>query len=184
MSYYPKVSGEKCFLSPICMDDASVYVKWLNDLEIARNLTLAGLMVSEESEKAALLELMKEHNYAIVTKDENRLIGNCGLMSPDHKNGTAEVGIFIGDKSLWGQGYGTEALTLLCGYAFDYLNMRNLMLRVFDFNARAVKCYEKVGFREIGRRRKAIRMEGREFDEILMDLLDEEFRSAVSEAKS
>ncbi len=177
MSYYPKMRGEQCYLSPINLDDAPMYTAWLNDLEVTRNLTLSGMMVSEQGERGFLEQLSKEHNYAIVTRDGDKLIGNCGLLNTDQKNRSCEVGIFIGDKAYWGRGFGTEALVLLCGYAFDYLNMRNIMLKVFGFNARAASCYKKVGFRIIGHRRNALQVEGKEYDEIYMDLLDEEFRN-------
>ena len=66
-------------------------------------------------------------------------------------------------------------MVLLMRYAFNYLNMRNIWLRVFAFNERGIASYRKLGFQEIGRRRKAIPREGREHDLVFMDILDEEF---------
>ncbi|MCF7815351.1 MAG: GNAT family N-acetyltransferase, partial [Candidatus Cloacimonetes bacterium] len=86
-------------------------------------------------------------------------------------------GIFIGNKNYWGKGYGSEALSLLLDYGFNILNLNNIMLETFSFNERALKSYKKVGFKEIGRRRQAIIMGGKKYDEILLDILAEDFES-------
>ncbi|MDD4796309.1 MAG: GNAT family protein, partial [Eubacteriales bacterium] len=67
--------------------------------------------------------------------------------------------------------YGSEALTLLVDFGFHYLNLNNIMLKVFSFNQRAVNCYKKVGFKEIGRRRQTYYLKGNYYDEILMDII-------------
>jgi RimJ/RimL family protein N-acetyltransferase len=90
------------------------------------------------------------------------------------------VGIFIGEKSYWNRGYGEEALRLLMDYAFNLLNLNNLMLNVYAFNSRAINCYKKIGFKEVGRRRQARRIQGKSYDIIYMDILAEEFNSASS----
>ena len=173
--YFKKLIGERCYLSPIDLDDAAKYTEWLNDLDTVRYLTLAPLVVSFEAEREILKSLSKEHNYAIVENGQDRLIGNCGLMDLDRTNLTAEAGIFIGDKEYLGKSYGREALSLLVDYAFRYLNLQNIMLRVYSFNDRALKCYDGLGFKTIGRRRKALRRNLETHDVIFMDLIPEDF---------
>ena len=174
--YFRKLVGERCYLSPISLEDAARYCEWLNDLEVARTLTLATANISLSGEKDVLARIAKDHNYGIIEIDSNTLIGNCGLADINHVDRTCEIGIFIGDKSYWGKGYGPEAMSLLLGYGFDYLNMRNIWLQAYAFNARGLAAYKKLGFREVGRRRKAVRREGAEHDVVFMDLLDDEFR--------
>ena len=82
--------------------------------------------------------------------------------------------IFIGDKDYRSKGYGTEAIRLVLEYGFKYLNLKNINLDVFAFNERAIKCYEKCGFKEYGRRRKCKFVNGVYYDVISMDILDEE----------
>jgi RimJ/RimL family protein N-acetyltransferase len=175
MKYFPKISGEKVYLSPISLEDAELYTAWLNDLSTTRYLTLASMNVSLQGEREALASLSKGHNYAIVEKGSDELLGNCGLMDIQGVNATAEVGLFIGPAEKRGKGYGTEALRLLCDYAFNVLNLRSLMLRVYDYNPRAAASYRKIGFKEIGRRRQAHFYGGAYHDVILMDLLADEF---------
>jgi RimJ/RimL family protein N-acetyltransferase len=179
MKYYKKILGKSCYLSPICLDDAELYAKWLNDPEVSKYLSLRSMNVSAESEKGFLEKLQREHNYAIVDLQKDELIGNCGFVEIDSLNRTGEVGIFIGNRDYWGKGYGTEALKLLIGYGINFLNLRSFFLQVYSYNARALRCYEKVGFKKIGARRNALIFNGREHDIILMDLLSGEFQEEL-----
>jgi len=122
-----------------------------------------------------LAKLSKEHNYSIVDMETNALIGSCGFIELDHLNQTAEAGIFIGNKNYWNKGYGTESFWLLLDYGFKALNLYNVMLRVYSFNERAARMYEKLGFKVIGKRREALRRGNTAYDVIYMDILQKEF---------
>lgn len=175
MKYFKKLKGEKCYLSPINANDVEQYTEWLNDLEISGNLSMANLNISLNTEKEALEKLIKGHNYAIIDQKKDELLGNCSLASINYRNGTAELGIFIGDKNYRNKGYGTEAINLLLSYAFNHLNLKNIILRVLSSNKGAINCYKKCGFKMIGKRRKAITQNMKEYDIIYMDILVEDF---------
>jgi RimJ/RimL family protein N-acetyltransferase len=174
MKYIKKLSGRLCYLSPMSTSDYSVYTEWLNDIETTRYLSLVSKNITHDSEKEALGELSKGHTYAIIDQQTDMLIGNCGLVSWDQLHGTAEVGIFIGNPDYRDKGVGSEAMQLLCAYAFDYLNIKSLFLQVFSFNERAYHSYEKVGFKRIGLWRKSLEQRGERFDTIFMDCLPED----------
>jgi RimJ/RimL family protein N-acetyltransferase len=174
--YFKKLIGKKCFLSPINSSDAEKFTEWLNDLSVTINLLgFYGKNINTENEIEMLKNISKEHNYSIIDIEKDELIGNCSLMGIDNLNQTAEVGIFIGNKNYWNKGYGTEALTLLIDYGFKALNLHNIQLRVFGYNKRAKKCYEKVGFKQIGIRREALCRNLERHDIIYMDILSKEF---------
>jgi RimJ/RimL family protein N-acetyltransferase len=177
--YFRKMIGKKCYLSPMDTNDAEKFAGWLNDLEITVNLTLYNSVINTENEKIFLGDLSKEHNYSIVDINTDELIGTCGFVDLDHLNQTGEVGIFIGNKNYWNKGYGTEALTLLLDYGFKALNLHNILIRVYSFNARARKCYEKTGFKVIGKRREALRRGDKTYDIILLDILYNEFYEKI-----
>jgi RimJ/RimL family protein N-acetyltransferase len=178
--YFKKLIGQKCYLSPIDLDDAGKFAEWLNDLEVSVNISFYGIIINLPGERAALEELSKSHNYSIIDAEKDELLGNCGFLEIDGINQTAEIGIFIGNKNYWGKGYGTEALTLLIDYGFKALNLHNIMLRVFGFNGRAKKCYEKIGFREIGVRRQSLHRNLKKHDVIYMDILPDEFYAKLN----
>ncbi len=173
--HFRKMVGEKCYLSPIDVDDARLYVEWLNNPEVTRFLTLSSQVVSMESEREILTKLAKEQNYGIIDIETDSLLGNAGLFSIDHVHRTAEAGIFIGNQEYWGRGYGTEAMSLLVEYGFRVLNLHNIMLRVYDFNERAIRSYEKSGFRKFGERREAHVSDMKAHNVIYMDILPGDF---------
>ncbi|MGE5558044.1 MAG: GNAT family N-acetyltransferase [Bacillota bacterium] len=62
----------------------------------------------------------------------------------------AEIRIRIGEKEYWNMGYGTTAVDILLEKAFREMGLEHIYLRVYDFNLRAIRCYEKCGFRKMG----------------------------------
>jgi len=174
LNYFKKIVGERIYLSPINIDDYEEYTKWINDLDISINLGNAHQIYSLQKEKEYLKEVSK-NNFAIITEAEDQLIGNCGLMNVDSVHQQAELGIFIGEKDYWDKGLGAEAVKLLLNYGFNLLNLHNILLKVFSYNERAIKCYKKVGFKEIGRRRESREIASQKYDEVYMDILSSEF---------
>jgi RimJ/RimL family protein N-acetyltransferase len=178
MDHYRKLVGDKCYLSPCASGDAAKWTVWFNDLEVTLPLgdeayTPAGYTRMEDD----LTEIVgrREHIFSIVDSATDELIGRGMLFSFDVLNRTAMLGIVIGEKRYWGQGYGQDAVRLLLDYGFNLLNLNNIMLGVLGFNQRAIGCYEKVGFKLIGRRRQARILAGKAYDLLMMDILAEEF---------
>ena len=120
------------------------------------------------------------HDYSIVDISTNELLGNCGIINVDHLNQTAEVWIFIGNKDYWSKGYGSEALCLLMDFGFRALNLHNIGLYTYSFNKRAIKCYEKIGFKVMGKRRQALLRGKDRFDIVHMDILRSEFYESLN----
>lgn len=175
--YFKKIEGKKVYLSPMCIDDAIKYAKWMNDFDVADKINRSCNVINVESEKVWIEKNSGIGNYqfAIVKQENDELIGNCSLHDLDFINQRATVGVFIGEKENWGKGYGSEVLELLLSYGFNHLNLNNIMLTVYSFNTRAIACYKKVGFKEIGRRRGAYFKNNERYDEIYMDIIRSEF---------
>ena len=172
MAHYKKIIGNKCYLSPIDRADVEEFTKWVNDLEVTRTLSIFNLNINYDVELDIIDKISKDHNYSIIDIKNDKLIGIVGLSNIDYLHRTAEIGIFIGDKSYWNKGYGEEAMKLLLKYSFSYLNLRNVMLRVYSYNHSAIKCYEKIGFKMIGKRRNAIQFDMKEHDITLSEICD------------
>jgi RimJ/RimL family protein N-acetyltransferase len=180
MTYYKKLIGEKCYLSPCQVEDAEKWTAWFNDLDVAIPLgDEAYTLISLEKSQKNVKNMIKEHQhvFSIVDNEKDALIGRCLLFGLDEVNRKAMLGIVIGEKEFWGKGYGQDATKLLLEYAFNLLNLNSVMLGVMAFNERAVHCYQKVGFKEVGRRREARIIGKQRYDVILMDILAEEFLS-------
>ncbi len=175
MKYFPKLVGNRLYLSPMSVEDAAIYVKWLNDPTVSENIGMDTKITTLESEKEWLKENQNKYNFAIVLKESDKLIGNISLIEVDLIHRNAVLGIFIGDDSNRGKGYGKEAIKLLLEYGFNNLNLNNIMLSVYSFNKRAIKVYESLGFKKFGTRHKSHYFKGKFYDEIQMEILKEEY---------
>lgn len=113
--------------------------------------------------------------FTVRALEDDRLLGDVGLTVINWGSREAFVGIGIGAREFWGKGYGTEAMQLTLRYAFTELNLRRVSLSVFEFNPRAIRSYQKAGFRLEGRQRQAIQREGRRWDILYMSILQEEW---------
>ena len=174
MKYFKKIDGERIYLSPVNVDDTEKYVEWLNNPNITQYMSMHNSMISLCGEREFLeKEANKEFMFAIIKKENDTLLGNIGLNHIDYKNGTAELGIFIGDEDNLSKGYGSEAIKLLIDYAFNTLRLHNIMLTLLAFNERAYKAYTKCGFKEFGRRKDAIFRKGKYHDLIYMEIINE-----------
>jgi RimJ/RimL family protein N-acetyltransferase len=117
-------------------------------------------------------------NYGIET--EGRLIGTCGLWHFNLHAQTCHLGISIGDRELWGRGYGREAIGLLLDYAFRVRSFRKVSLTTSGTNERAIRCYRACGFVEEGRLREQLWVNGGYVDEIQMGILRDEWRGLTA----
>jgi RimJ/RimL family protein N-acetyltransferase len=176
MLYFEKLPGSHIYLSPMNPGDLDLYTKWLNDREVALWLSLYPKLISLPAEQKTLEHLATEgYIFAIILRETGQCIGNISLTHIHDTYRQATLGIFIGETEHRSKGYGAEAIRLLLNYGFHTLNLHTVQLYVNSKNARAIACYKKCGFREVGRRREAIFMDGRYVDRVVMDILDREF---------
>lgn len=137
-------------LRPIRISDAEVCFRWVSDPDVHRFLGLLQPARTVEQERAWIAGILadKEHQRGFIVEDEEgRPIGTCGLRGIDSEAGSAFLGIMIGEKGLWDKGYGTDATSRLLEYAFHDLGLREVRLSCHRGNRRALRCYEKAGFR-------------------------------------
>ncbi len=179
MKYFKKLVGETIYLSPRNSEDVEIFTKWLNDFQVTDGLGRSGLMVTLDGEKEYFEKVhnndMTKYYFVIVTLEKDEMIGTISLENINYINRVAKLGIFIGDEQYRGRGIGKEAIHLILDYGFNYLNLNSIQLSVFAFNERAIACYKKCGFKEVGRLREAYYLNGKYYDKVLMDILKSEF---------
>lgn len=171
--------GEGVRLRSIEREDIPTFVRWFNDPEVRQYLLMYEPMSKAKEERWFEDYLNRKNDYLFAIEalidDEWTHIGNTGLHQIDWKNRMAVFGIVLGEKAYWGQGLGSDAARILLRFAFEELNLHRVELEVFDFNPRAIRSYEKVGFRHEGTRREAFFRNGRYQDVHLMSILQKEF---------
>jgi RimJ/RimL family protein N-acetyltransferase len=160
--------------------DLPSFVNWLNDPKVRRYTSMT-LPVSQATEEHWFEDMLKrppeEQSLGIEIKEgENwRLIGNCGIFDINWRTRSAEVGLFIGDKSCWNKGYGTEVMKLLLNHGFGTLNLNRIFLHVDAANIAGIRAYEKAGFVREACLRQANFREGRYWDDLVMSVLRSEW---------
>ena len=162
--------------------DIPKFVEWLNDPEVRKYL-LMHMPISTANEELWFENMLKlpgeEQPFAIEIQkgDVWQLIGNCSFMQIDHTALSAEVGLFIGDKSCWNKGYGTEVMHQMLRLGFGTLNLNRIFLRVDEDNRGGIRAYEKAGFLHEGRFRQAMYRDGQYHDVLVMSVLRSEWNS-------
>jgi RimJ/RimL family protein N-acetyltransferase len=169
--------GEKAYLCALERFDLVKNYGWGNDPEL---IHLAGIQPypksSWEVEKWYECSLTNPNSrlFALKTRD-GEYIGNVELSRIDWRAGSAEVGLIIGEKEFWNRGIGEEALLLILEFAFGELRLHRISARILEHNARALRCFEKVGFIREGIERESFYQNGQYFSIIQMGILRREF---------
>jgi RimJ/RimL family protein N-acetyltransferase len=162
-------------------DDVPDWVRWLNDAEVTEfTLMEVGLVTMEGEQRwyeAVTAPGYKDYNWQIEVKGKH--IGGCSLTIGDDGR-QAEFGIIIGDKTAWNRGYGTAATKEVLRVAFAEMKLHRVFLCTHGDNARAIRCYEKCGFRHEGRWIQARRKRGEWRDTVWMAVLRKEWEERAN----
>ena len=178
------IVGSRVRLRPIERADLRQFVAWLGDPAVHASLALAvgpGPAQEERWFESTLALPAAEQPMAIEAREDDgewRLVGSIGTHGIDWRNRSSEVGLVVGDRGAWGRGFGTEAMRLLLGHLFSTLNLHRVWLRVFADNARAIRMYERLGFRLEGRQRDGDFRDGGYRDVLLFGILAPEWLAA------
>lgn len=182
------IRGNRLYLRAIERDDLERCHDWINDEEL--RATLAQRYPMSLAQEADWIERTTRGQdpsrliFAICLFEGDRHIGNCGLEAIDRDNAVATFGILIGERDCHGKGLGEEATRLLCRFGFDELNLHKIRLDVHAGNARAIRTYERVGFRKEGLLREENFRRGGYIDVIRMGLLRGELTADGSPAST
>jgi RimJ/RimL family protein N-acetyltransferase len=181
MTYINKLDGDRIFLSLSQKKDLYLYNNWLNDSEINLTFGRSHIIFNEEKQAKYIEDYDNSDDkifFVIVNKGNSReneqAIGIGLFFDLDWVHGKATLGLLL-DKSFQSKGYGKEATNLLLDFAFNILNLNNVMLYAIDFNEKAIAMYKSLGFKTIGHRREAYPINNKVYDEVYMDILKKEF---------
>lgn len=164
----PDLRGKTVALREIALSDVGPrYVAWLNDPEVMQftesrfqSHDLQGVMAYVSTVLADRDSLM----WAVWESESGGHVGNIKLGGINWTHRFADIGILIGERSAWGRGYATEAITLVCGYAFGSLKLHKLMANMYVENVGSRRAFEKAGFTLEGYRRSQYLLGGKYTD--------------------
>jgi RimJ/RimL family protein N-acetyltransferase len=170
------LEGKKVFLRIYDDSDMSYLLKWYNDYELNKLAGWSNSKVNASKLRYNMSRSFGSDPMNLMIDDLNgKPIGTIQLYDFNQQDKSCKLGIRIGDKDYWSRGYGGDAVNTIVGYAFASLDINRVDLRVYEYNERAARCYEKCGFKYEGRTRKSAYIDGAYYDEILMGILKSEF---------
>ncbi len=189
MKYLKKLIGERIYLSPKGSSEEEIqkFSEWMNDFQVTDYIGRTSQITTYASEKEYLENTEKDNEkrtFNIVNLEDDKLVGTVGLEHINWIERSAVLGIFIGDDDFRSNGYGTEAIRLLLEYGFKYLNLHSIRLDLLSVNERAHKCYLKCGFKDTGCSREEIFLNGKYYDKLHMDILENEFLGSYIKNKN
>jgi [ribosomal protein S5]-alanine N-acetyltransferase len=176
--YGPVIEGELVRLRPPKPEDAAVIITWFEDLEVTRFILLR-FPPSIDMEKEWLDRMAKGQDDIVwVVEHESRAVGVTAIHQINWKNGSGTTGTTIGDRSLWGKGFGREVMQLRCRFAFTQLPLRKLKSAYFDGNEASANAQAAAGYREVGRYRADQFIDGKWVDHVITEVLREDWQKS------
>jgi len=169
-----ELRGAKIILRDKRVEDAEKDYIWRSDPELARLDAAIPLTMSFERYMKLFEDQLKyptpgSHHYSIDAVDSDgqhvKFIGNCMYYDLDTVNLEAELGIVIGDRDYWSDGYGCDAVTTLLEHLFTDRDLKRVYLHTLEWNMRAQRSFSKSGFEPL----KPVRRMAHDF--ILMEVL-------------
>ena len=178
----PLLRGERVWLRPMEERDLPAYVAGINDTEVG---AWAGYRMPISLEMAASwhqrnMEQMRGGEafyFAVCELGDDRFIGTTWFKELNRIDGNSELAIYM-DRDHIGSGWGSDAQRTLLAFGFGSLGLNRVWLTVSADNARAIRSYEKVGFKREGVMRHSFRVRGQLTDAVLMAILREEWEAA------
>jgi RimJ/RimL family protein N-acetyltransferase len=177
------LTGDLVRLAAVNADrDTETFLRWNLDTEYWRFSSLGPARPFTKNHEREFIKREFETDapdifaFEIRSRADDKLIGEIDLGGIRWAHGDTFVGIGIGERELWGKGYGTDAMRVILRFAFEELNLHRVSLSVYEYNPRAMRSYEKCGFQIEGRMRGMIQRDGKRYDMIYMGILQSEWR--------
>lgn len=172
------IESERLILRRWNLEDANDLVDGLNNLNVTKWMSHTPYPYTKKDAIDFINKSINEklYNFAIVLKENNKVIGGTQLRNIDLEQGIAHGGIWINEK-YWGKGYGREAWGARIKYAFEVLRLRRLENGFFDGNEKSWKMQQSFGYKLEGTRRQKYKCLSTEkiVDEHVTGLLKEEW---------
>lgn len=162
----PRIEGARVWLQPFTEADLTpAYLGWLSDPVATRYSNQRFARHTRESSLAYLHSFDGSPNFffSVRRRNDGLALGTMtAYVALNH--GTADMGILIGERSVWGQGYGLDAWSSLLGWLLTERGLRKVTAGTLDCNAPMLRLMEKSGMHAEGARRRQEIVEGAEHD--------------------
>ena len=146
--------GDRVTLRPMTEDDWATLLRWTNDPEVMKYADHDDFSPCTLDEVQSIYRWISTHAHCFIIEAEGRPIGECWLQRMNLRRivdqfpgkDLRRIDLMIGEKELWGRGYGTEAIALLVDFGFRHESADTIFGIVSADNPRSLRAFEKCGF--------------------------------------
>jgi ribosomal-protein-alanine N-acetyltransferase len=175
----PTLETERLILREVCQDDVHDLYELYADPDVFSFIPVNGDETIEDTQKRVerICSQMRQGVWAfwaIVLKEENKVIGVCGLYDFSFTSASAEVFSLMA-KRYWSQGFMTEAKRVIIKCGFECMGLNRIDASVFPENGASIRVNQKLGFQIIGTIPEYIYAKGGYWDRLIMSLLKKDF---------
>lgn len=172
------INGKRIYLRAIEPDDVEILYRWENDQSIwhlSSNLAPLSRFTLEQYVIGSGTDIYSSRQVRLMIDlaepaDGLRTIGSVDLFDFEPNHQRAGVGILI-MKAFRGQGYASEAIDLLIGYAFGTLQLHQLFCNISPGNHESIRLFESKKFRLVGVKKDWNRISNQWQDELMFQLV-------------
>ena len=173
------IRGGKISLRPMRPKEVELIYRWANNPDVVpywygKKRTMKQIKDDWKPHYFSDKDPYSGRCFAIEVNDEP--VGMVNYNKIDRDNKSVDMDIMIGQKEYWDKGYGTEALKTFCGFLFSKFNLNRIWLGSYAYNLRAIRAYEKSGFKKEGIMREDALINGKFVDSVLLSILRKEFK--------
>ncbi|KAB1187835.1 MULTISPECIES: GNAT family N-acetyltransferase [Haloferax] len=173
------LEGDAVELRTVDESDIDFFHEMVNDPRVRRGIAAVD-PVTRTNEREWVESRGTDDNINFVICDDGDPVGTIGLKPPNVVNGAVEVGYIVAPDH-WGNGYATDALRTICGYAFGERRLNKVYANAYETNPGSVRVLEKAGFQQEGVHREQGFVDGEHVDVLRYGLLSEEWRRTEDE---
>lgn len=175
------LQGKLVLLRGVEKEDLEQIRDWLTDPELLHLLGARPIPIgSIDADKLPELFRLREGRALAITSRDKVLVGVIAVGNFHEFNRTAQVLVLIGDRGEWARGFGTEALRMVTKFAFDDLNLNSLEAHIPEFNGRALRAFNKVGYQREGQLRQRLFLRGRYWDLVVASAVRESWNGGAN----
>lgn len=172
-----RMDGEKVFLRILGEEDVTErYLGWMHDPDVVRWLECRWRSFTLADLRAYVAQVNRSDRdflFGIFEMDTGLHVGNIKVGCIDFVHRYGDIGLLLGEKSVWGKGYGSEAIALATRYAFLHLNLHKVFAGIYGNNLGSAKAFYKAGYRDVGIFKSHRFTEGGYVDELVVEKLQE-----------
>ena len=172
MLHDQNIYSERIYLKNLNPNNISAgYIDWMNDYEITKYLEVRFNSPITEN---AISQFIAENNssqenylFGIFLIENDQHIGNIRISNIDYNHYRADLGYIIGEKKIWGKGFGTEAIELSTQFCKSFLGLKKIMAGCYDINTASQRVLVKAGFEKEAIFRNHVEFEGQRISSII-----------------